>query len=153
MRDRDWASATARVASDALNVRYSDMPFRTAHVRFRGQSGHSPPSPLPSACSHRYDAFSRASEEALIRWKFIGSFGGVTVIVVALAGSGSAQQFMPGMNLVPESRPLTSEEREKRKAIDDAYRSAIEKLPDQKKSADPWGDVRSTKTTSSKQRQ
>jgi hypothetical protein len=48
---------------------------------------------------------------------------------------------------------LTSEEREKRKAIDDAYRSAIEKLPDQKKSADPWRDVRSTKTTSSKQRQ
>ncbi|MFZ0068434.1 MAG: hypothetical protein WAK90_19895 [Pseudolabrys sp.] len=89
----------------------------------------------------------------MIRRKFIGSFGGATVIVVALAGSGSAQQFMPGIDLVPESRPLTSEEREKRKAIDDAYRSAIEKLPDQKKSADPWGDVRSTKTTSSKQRQ
>jgi hypothetical protein len=62
------------------------------------------------------------------------------------------QQFMPGISLVPDRRPLTAEEQEKRKAVDDAYRSAIAKVPDKKKSADPWGEIRSTTTTPSKHR-
>jgi hypothetical protein len=91
----------------------------------------------------------------MTRRKFVGPLGGAAAIIIALAGTGSAQQqFMPGINLNSDSPPLTPEEKEKRKAIDDAYRSAIKKLPDQKKSADPWEDVRSTKaTTSSKRRQ
>jgi hypothetical protein len=76
------------------------------------------------------------------------------VFIIALTGSASAQQqFMPGINLDADKRPLSPEEKEKRKAIDEAYRSTIEKLPDQKKSADPWGNIRSAKTPSSKQGQ
>ena len=39
--------------------------------------------------------------------------------------------------------PPGKEEKERQKAVDDAYRSAMEKLPDKKKSADPWEGVRS----------
>ena len=38
--------------------------------------------------------------------------------------------------------PPSKEEQERQKAVDDAYKSAIEKLPDKKKSADPWEGVR-----------
>ncbi|HXX06523.1 MAG TPA: hypothetical protein VEJ43_00460 [Pseudolabrys sp.] len=72
--------------------------------------------------------------------------------VAALPGTASAQDFKPSINLNADSRPLTAEEKEKRKAVDDAYRSTIEKLPDKNKSTDPWGNLRSP-TTSSKQRQ
>ncbi|HYV71841.1 MAG TPA: hypothetical protein VE970_17250 [Pseudolabrys sp.] len=47
--------------------------------------------------------------------------------------------------------PPSKEEKEKQKAIDDAYRSAIEKLPEKKKSADPWEGVRSTPSRQGKQ--
>jgi hypothetical protein len=74
-------------------------------------------------------------------------------IIVALPGIAFAQQLMPGLSLHPDKPPLTPEEREKQKAIDDAYKSAINKLPDKKKPADdPWGNIRSTTTTSPKQR-
>jgi hypothetical protein len=74
-------------------------------------------------------------------------------IIVALPGIAFAQQLMPGLSLHPDKPPLTPEEREKQKAIDDAYKSAIKKLPDKKKPADdPWGNIRSTTTTSPKQR-
>jgi hypothetical protein len=55
--------------------------------------------------------------------------------------------------LTPESRPLTPEEKEKREAIEDAYKSAIQKIPDQKKSADPWENMRPTTSSKAKQRQ
>jgi len=74
-------------------------------------------------------------------------FGSVAIIM-ALTGSASAQQIMPSINLGAEKPPPTAEEQAKRKAVDDAYRSTIDKLPDQKKSADPWGNIRSTKTPS-----
>jgi hypothetical protein len=47
---------------------------------------------------------------------------------------------------------MTPEEKEKQKAIENAYKSAIEKIPDKKPPADPWGAVRST-TPSSKPKQ
>jgi hypothetical protein len=70
-----------------------------------------------------------------------------------LSGTAFAQDFRPSINLNADSRPLTPEEKEKRKAVDDAYKSTIEKLPDTNTSADPWGNLRSPATTSSKQRQ
>lgn len=74
-------------------------------------------------------------------------------IIVALPGITFAQQLMPGLSLHPDKPPLTPEEQERRKAVADAYKSAIKKLPDKKKTADdPWGNIRSTTTTSSKQR-
>lgn len=77
----------------------------------------------------------------------------VCTIIVVLPGIAFAQQLMPGLSLHPDKPPLTSEEQEKRKAVDEAYKSAIKKLPDKKKTADdPWENIRSTTTTSPKQR-
>jgi hypothetical protein len=73
-------------------------------------------------------------------------------MAIAFAGAASAQISMPGLDLSGDRPQLTKEEQEKRKAVDDAYKSAINKLPDKKKSADPWGDIRSPAANSSKQR-
>jgi hypothetical protein len=43
----------------------------------------------------------------------------------------------PGMSLHEDSRRLDPEEEAKRKAVDDAYKSTMKKIPDQK-SNDPW---------------
>jgi hypothetical protein len=72
-------------------------------------------------------------------------------IIILSAGSASAQLNMPGINLQEDSRRLDPEEQTKRKAVDDAYKATMEKIPDQKKPNDPWGNVRST-TTTTKQR-
>ncbi|HVI14749.1 MAG TPA: hypothetical protein VM822_17965 [Pseudolabrys sp.] len=79
----------------------------------------------------------------------------VGAIIILSAGTASAQLQMPGIdlgNLGKESRPLDPEQEAKRKAVDDAYKSTMEKLPDQKKSNDPWGNIRSTTKTTPKQR-
>ena len=76
-----------------------------------------------------------------------------SIALSALVSGGAAAQFMPGISLGSDARPLTAEEKEKRKKIDDAYRSAVDKVPDQKKSSDPWGGIRTTTTTQSKKRQ
>ncbi|MGB7456580.1 MAG: hypothetical protein WBM51_12985, partial [Pseudolabrys sp.] len=67
-----------------------------------------------------------------------GLLGSAGVIVMLLSGTAFAQSMRPGINLTPGNRPLSPEEQARQKAVDDAYRSAIEKLPDKKKSADPW---------------
>jgi hypothetical protein len=72
-------------------------------------------------------------------------------IIAFLTGAASAQMPLPGINLSPD-RQMTPEEKEKQKAIENAYKSAIEKIPDKKPPADPWGAVRST-TPSSKPKQ
>ena len=73
------------------------------------------------------------------------------VIVMSLTADAFAQLSMPALPLDSDRR-LTKEEQEKRKEVDDAYKSAISKVPDKKKPpADPWGDVRSP-APNSKQR-
>jgi hypothetical protein len=74
------------------------------------------------------------------------------VIVISFSADALAQLSMPGMNLDRERPRLSREEQEKRKAVDEAYQSAINKLPDKKKPADPWGDMRSPGANSSRQR-
>jgi hypothetical protein len=86
------------------------------------------------------------------RRKLISLFSGAGAIIALLPGPALAQ-FMPGINLQTEAPPLTPEQQQKRKAVDEAYRSTIEKIPEKKKSADPWGNLRSTTTTPSRQRQ
>jgi hypothetical protein len=76
-----------------------------------------------------------------------------SIALSALLTGGAAAQFVPGISLGADPRPLTAEEKQKRKDIDDAYRSAVAKVPDQKKSSDPWGGIRTTTTTQSKKRQ
>jgi hypothetical protein len=65
----------------------------------------------------------------------------LTVAAVALATPALAQQ-MPAINMAPQEKHMTSEEIEKQKEIDRAYRDAISKLPDQQGNKDPWGNVR-----------
>jgi hypothetical protein len=74
-------------------------------------------------------------------------------IILFSNGPTFAQDLKPGISLHPDARrPLDPDEQAKRKAIDEAYKSTMEKIPDQKKSNDPWGNIRSTTTTSTKQR-
>jgi hypothetical protein len=68
----------------------------------------------------------------------------VAVIFLALA-TGPVLAQIGAINLVPEERAKTPEEIQRREAIDNAYNSAIKKVPDQKKATnDPWADVRGT---------
>ena len=83
-------------------------------------------------------------------WRKLVSLGAAAASIAVLCGPAFGQQLMPGINLATEPRALTSDEQEKRKAIDNAYRSTMQKLPDKKKSSDPWDNLRSTTTSSSK---
>jgi hypothetical protein len=65
----------------------------------------------------------------------------LAVAVVVLAGPARAQ--MPPINMAPQDKQMTSEEIEKQREVDRAYREAIKKLPDQQRSNDPWGNIRS----------
>jgi hypothetical protein len=64
------------------------------------------------------------------------------VTIVLLTGPACAQGL--NMNLLNEKPAQTEEELEKERAIDRAYKSAIEKVPTKKTEADPWGNMRSS---------
>jgi hypothetical protein len=67
-------------------------------------------------------------------------------LVVLLTGTAFAQ-FAPTIPLGgPDKPPLTPEQLERQKAIDNAYRAATKKIPDKKRAVDPWGDLRSPNT-------
>jgi hypothetical protein len=57
---------------------------------------------------------------------------------------------MPGISLGGDKPPPTEEEIAKQKAIDDAYKSATQKIPDKKSAADPWATVRPNPSTASR---
>jgi hypothetical protein len=68
----------------------------------------------------------------------------LAAILTVLTGSAFAQSnpFMPKMSLGgQEKKALTPEEQEKQKQLDDAYRSATNKIPNQSAN-DPWASVR-----------
>jgi hypothetical protein len=56
-------------------------------------------------------------------------------------GPAVAQVALSPFN-APSKRPMTLEEIEKKKAADAAYKAAMEKIPEKKGAADPWGNVR-----------
>jgi hypothetical protein len=66
------------------------------------------------------------------------------------AGTASAQSFSP--LTMENKRPLTQEEVDKQNALDSAYKSAINKLPE-KKTVDPWGNVRADPPKAIKKKQ
>ena len=74
----------------------------------------------------------------------------VAALVALVSGPAYAQ--MPNMNLMPEVRSKTPEEKAADEARDKAYKESLRKIPDAKGSSDPWGSVRSPDTakTSSK---
>jgi hypothetical protein len=74
------------------------------------------------------------------------------VIVTVLTGTAFAQIPM-GLSLGgPEKRKLTPEEQAKQDALDQAYKSATNKIPD-RGTNDPWADVRPTPAPSVKKKQ
>src|SRR5215471_11191476 len=80
----------------------------------------------------------------------LSQFGWSKLLLVAaglavLTGSASAQNpLMPGVSLGGEQkRQLTPEEKERQKQLDNDYKAATGKVPDQK-ATDPWANVRPT---------
>jgi len=83
----------------------------------------------------------------------LSQFGWSKLLLVAaglavLTGSASAQNpLMPGVSLGGEQkRQLTPEEKERQKQLDNDYKAATGKVPDQK-ATDPWANVRPTPGT------
>lgn len=76
-------------------------------------------------------------------------------ISALLMGTASAQIPLPGIPLNPDgssdSRPLTKEEQDKKQAREDAYKSALKKIPnkDDAKPVDPWANMRPNPPASS----
>ena len=68
----------------------------------------------------------------------------LAAVIALLAGPAYAQ--MPNINLMPEVKTLTPEEKEQEAAQQKAYRDSLKKIPDAKAANDPWGTVRSTDT-------
>ena len=48
----------------------------------------------------------------------------------------------PNINLMPDVKSKTPEEKERDAQVDKAYRESLRKIPDAKGTADPWGEVR-----------
>ena len=71
----------------------------------------------------------------------------LAVALALLTGPASAQNpLMPGISLGKEQkRKLTPEEQEQQKQLDQDYKAATKKVPDQK-ATDPWASVRPTPT-------
>jgi hypothetical protein len=66
-------------------------------------------------------------------------FLSVIALLALLTGPAAAQM----MNLMPELKSKTPEEKEQDAITDKAYRESLRKIPDTKAAADPWGNVRS----------
>ena len=71
----------------------------------------------------------------------------LTGALALLATSAFAQMPTPGLSLQGENKSLTPEELERQKKLDDDYKAATTKIPNQKQKADPWADVRSATPT------
>ncbi len=56
--------------------------------------------------------------------------------------AGPALAQMPSINMLDPGAPKTQEEILRGKEIDQAYKSTMKKVPDQKTNNDPWADVR-----------
>jgi hypothetical protein len=68
------------------------------------------------------------------------------------AGSDTSSQTSVGIPLKYDVPP-TPDEIDKRRANDRAYQAAIQKIPDKKGSADPWGTIRPPAPTSKNKQQ
>jgi len=77
-------------------------------------------------------------------------------VVAALAFglvAGPALAQLPAINMLDQGKPKTQDEIDRGHAIDDAYKSTLKKVPDQKKSNDPWADVRGSSQPTTAQKQ
>ncbi|MGY3588161.1 hypothetical protein AAFG07_16025 [Bradyrhizobium sp. B097] len=67
----------------------------------------------------------------------------LSAVAVAVLLSAPAYAQMPNVNLMPEVKTKTQEEKDRDAINDKAYKDSLSKIPDAKGSADPWGAVRS----------
>ena len=65
----------------------------------------------------------------------------IAAAMILLLTAHASSQNLNMLGGLGDKRPLSAEEVAKQKAADEAYKSAVGKIPDQK-SADPWGTVR-----------
>ena len=66
--------------------------------------------------------------------------------VIFLLTAPAYAQSTPHVNLMPELKSQSAEEREAEATRDKAYKESLRKIPDAKTSSDPWGTVRSNDT-------
>ncbi|WP_338690785.1 MULTISPECIES: hypothetical protein [unclassified Bradyrhizobium] len=64
-------------------------------------------------------------------------------VAVAVLLSAPAYAQMPNVNLMPEVKSKTQEEKDRDAVNDKAYKDSLSKIPDAKGASDPWGVVRS----------
>ena len=74
-------------------------------------------------------------------------------ILALLTGAAAAQLPMPSISLGGDGPAMTPEQREKQRAIDDAYKSATKKVPEKKVVNDPWGNIRPDPSATAKNKQ
>lgn len=65
------------------------------------------------------------------------------VAVAALLSAPAYAQQMPNINLMPEMKSKTPEEKAQDEINQKAYQDSLRKIPDAKGGSDPWGAVRS----------
>jgi hypothetical protein len=82
--------------------------------------------------------------------RILACAGATLFLLTAAASAQGVSVGDGGLGFSPfkqqEKRPLTPEEREKQQKLDDAYKAATNKIPDQKAN-DPWAVVRPTGST------
>ncbi len=71
------------------------------------------------------------------------------LISSGLFGSGIAMAQTPNINLMPELKSQTPEEKERDAETDKAYRESLRKIPNQSVN-DPWGSVRGADATAAR---
>lgn len=63
----------------------------------------------------------------------------LAVLMLVFTGPALAQQ---NINILPEMRSKTPEEREQEALADKRYKESLRKIPNAAGASDPWGDVR-----------
>jgi hypothetical protein len=102
---------------------------------------------------------SNGLEQAML-WKLVYA----SAIVLLITSAADAQSNTGGAQLNSEApthlgiplkseAPPTQEQIERQRTIDKAYEATMQKLPDKKSSADPWGGVRPTSPATTKSKQ
>ena len=66
----------------------------------------------------------------------------LAALLAGLSAPASAQTESPHINLMPDVKNKTPEEKEADAIREKAYRESLRKIPDAKTSNDPWGTVR-----------
>lgn len=74
-------------------------------------------------------------------------FGAVLAAAALALAAGPAAAQTPNINLIPELKTKSPEEKEQDAIRDKAYRESLKKIPDAKTSNDPWGGVREAPKT------